>query len=121
MVRERNEGRPAVGDEGEPFATVEEAWLWYARCQVARDDGARVVAGLGRIERPCEPDDIAREVTRLYRGRRLCRAHVEILGRFGRRMAPPTRWAGNSAAEIGLWREALARLAPVLRHKGIVA
>ncbi len=41
-----------------PFISVEEAWFWYIAAMQARLDGARIVAGLGREIRPCEPVDI---------------------------------------------------------------
>jgi hypothetical protein len=121
MTIKRNVSRTLSGRAAEAFATSEEAWLWYAQCQIARDDGVRFVAGRGAVERPCEPDDIAREVQRLARGRVLRPRHLAVLGRFGQRMAPPDPWNGDTQAEAGLWHEALDRLATPLRHKGIVA
>ena len=35
-------------DAAEPFGTAEEAWFWAMNCLVAREDGARFVAGLPR-------------------------------------------------------------------------
>ncbi|WP_009870163.1 hypothetical protein [Paramagnetospirillum magnetotacticum] len=104
--------------EGEPFATPEDAWIWYAHCQMARDEGARFQAGLGDIARPCVPDDIAREVRRLYRHRVLRGAHLRVLVRFGDEAA---RTVGDDGGETRLWREALDRLAVPLRAKGIIA
>jgi hypothetical protein len=109
-----------TGEEGaeEPFATSEEAWIWYAQCQLARDEGARFTAGLGRVARPCHPDDIVREVRRLY-GRRVLRAaHLRVLARFGGGAAAPE---SGGAGDGRLWREALDRLDAPLRAKGIVA
>jgi hypothetical protein len=113
-------GRTVAGRAAEPFATCEEAWLWYVQCQIARDDGVRFTAGLGAVARPCEPDDIVREVQRLARGRVLRRSHLAVLGRFGWRLAPPDPWGDDTPAEASLWREALDRLATPLRRKGIV-
>lgn len=117
-----------TGEEGAdtPFATSEEAWVWYAQCQRARDEGARVSAGRGLVPRPCHPDDIVREVRRLY-GRRVLRpAHLRVLagvlagdGAAGDGWAAGGR-AGGAAAER-LWREALDHLDGPLRAKGIVA
>lgn len=120
MGRERYVPRRAAAATGEPFDTAEEAWLWYARCQIARLDGARFTAGLGEVTRPCEPDDIYRAVSHLLRRRTIGPGHVAVLGRFGLRMAPPDPWAGDSPGEAALWNEALDRLARVLRTKGIV-
>ncbi|MCY3830138.1 MAG: hypothetical protein OXF89_13480 [Rhodospirillaceae bacterium] len=47
-----------AADAAEPFDTAEEAWFWAMSCLVAREDGARFVAGLGLQERPCSPDDL---------------------------------------------------------------
>ncbi|MDO8606941.1 MAG: hypothetical protein Q7R40_10425 [Phaeospirillum sp.] len=105
----------------ESFTTAEEAWFWYARCQIARDDGVRFTAGLGAVARPCEPDDIAREVQRLYRARVLLSCHLGVLVRFGRRLAPPDIHDDGTAAEAMLWEESLDRLTTPLRQKGIVA
>ncbi|HTH17261.1 MAG TPA: hypothetical protein VL974_11460 [Magnetospirillum sp.] len=103
-----------------PFATAEEAWLWFARCQLARIEGVRFTADSGEVARPCEPDDIYRAVAHLQRGGRLGSAHVTVLGRFGCRLAPPDPWAGDAPEEARLWGEAMGLLDPVLRNKGIV-
>ncbi len=121
MAHIRYTARPLARCNGEPFHTAEEAWLWYAHCQIARDEGARFSAAVGAVARPCDPDDIVKEVQRLYRDRALRRSHLSVLGRFGRRLAPPDPWAGDTPGEASLWAEALDRLATPLRRKGIVA
>lgn len=121
MARDRYVGCVLSDQAAEPFTTVEEAWLWFVRCCVARAEGARFGAGRGEVARPCEPDDIAREVGRLYRGRILRPAHLAVLDRFGRRLAPPDPWAGDSQIDALLWAEALDRLATPLKRKGIVS
>jgi hypothetical protein len=108
-----------VGD-ARPFDTAQEAWFWYAQCQIARNDGVRFRAGRGEI-RPCEPDDIYRAVNGLVRRRVLDSGHVTVLGRFGRRLSPPDPMAGDTPGEAALWDEALDRLTTVLRGKGIVS
>ncbi|MCW2245348.1 hypothetical protein M2352_000939 [Azospirillum fermentarium] len=107
--------------EGIPFPTAAEAWFWAVQAQVAKNDGARVAAGLGLVVRPCEPGDIIRAVDRLHRRRQLTRDHLHVLVHYGRRMdAPkPDRWREQRAAS--LWREAFAVIAPALVEKGIVA
>lgn len=102
----------------EPFATVEDAWVWYSQCQRARDDGARYVAGAGAVARPCAPDDIVREVRRLYRHCVLRGAHLRVLVRFG---CDGGMAMGGDETAGRLWREALDRLEAPLRAKGIVA
>jgi len=121
MARDRYIGCVLSDQTAEPFTTVEEAWLWFVRCCAAREDGARFGAGRGEVARPCEPDDIAREVGRLYRGRILRPAHLKVLDRFGRRLVSPDPGAGDSAADALLWEEALDRLATPLKRKGIVS
>ena len=102
----------------ESFATPEDAWVWYSQCQRARDEGARYRAGNGDVARPCAPDDIAREVRRLYRRRILRGAHLRALARFGGENGVVV---GDGDAAGRLWREALDRLGTPLRAKGIVA
>lgn len=121
MGRERYVPRPLNRATGEPFATAEEAWLWFARCQIARLDGVRFTAGIGDVARPCDPDDIYRAMDGLFRRRAIGRDHLQVLGRFGLRLAAPDPFAGDTPAEAALWAEALDRLAATLRGKGIVS
>lgn len=121
MVRTHGAAGRLCIREMEAFTTAEEAWFWYARCQIARDEGVRFTAGLGAVARPCEPDDIVREVRRLHRANMLRSAHLRVLGRFGHRLSPPNPHGDDSTVEAGLWEEALDRLTTPLRHKGIVA
>jgi hypothetical protein len=104
-----------------PFDSSESVWFWFVQAQTARQDGARFVAGLSDLPRPCEPLDILRIVDRLYRQRRLMRDHLAVLAFYGRRLlAPDPRRPAEQRAQL-IWREALDRLDPVLRGKGIVA
>ena len=120
MSQTRSHNRPPSLRETESFSTTEEAWFWYVQCQIARDDGVRFTAGLGAVERPCEPDDIIREVHRLHRRQALKRSHMSVLERYGRRLSPPNPHGDDSPIEARLWDEALDRLSTPLRHKGIV-
>lgn len=118
MALKRNIRQTLDGRGEEPFATPEDAWIWYSQCQRARDEGARFREGIGAVSRPCAPDDIAREVRRLVRRRILGRAHLRALALFG----GEDGGAGGDADVAGrLWREALDRLETPLRAKGIVA
>lgn len=111
---------PIDEDSHTPFADAEEAWFWSVQATDAKYAGARITAGLGLVPRPCEPGDIVRAVDRLYRQRRLCRDHLLVLVHYGRRaMRPDPDHRREERASI-LWTEAFARLAPVLRAKGIV-
>lgn len=118
MAIKRNIAQTFCDRDEEPFATPEDAWLWYSHCQRARDDGARFREGMGAVARPCAPDDIAREVRRLVQRRVLGRAHLRVLALFGGegRVA-----VGDGGGAERLWREALDRLETPLRAKGIVA
>jgi hypothetical protein len=102
MAHLRAPARHLCMRETECFATSEEAWFWYVQCQIARDDGVR-------------------EVGRLHRSRVLRPAHLDVLGRFGRRLTPPNPHGDDTPVEAGLWEEALDRLTTPLRRKGIVA
>lgn len=105
----------------EPFRSAEEAWLWTMAALIARRDGARVVAGLGAVARPCEPDDVVKCLDRLYRQRRIDLAHARVLRIWGeRQQAPDPRYA-EEKRDWQVWREAIDRLEWPLRVKGIVA
>jgi len=114
---------PAEPDDplAQPFASAAEAWFWYMACHQAKLDGARVVAGLGEVRRPCEPVDIYRIVARLYQRRRLRPQHLRILVRYGRSMLPPDPHRPGRGDDLRLWQEGLQRLGEALAEKGIVA
>ena len=103
-----------------PFDDTEQAWFWFIQAQQARQDGARIRAGQGLFIRPCEPVDMLRILDRLYRQRRLLRDHLLVLAHYGRRMLAPDAARPQEARALLLWREAMDRLTPVLREKGIV-
>ena len=104
-----------------PFRSAEEAWLWTMAALVARRDGARVRAGIGRAPRPCEPDDVVKCLDTLYRRRRIDLVHARILRIWGERQAAPNPGFASERGDWRLWREALERLEWLLRVKGIVA
>lgn len=99
----------------EPFASAAAAWFWTMQALVARRDGAVLRGGVGKVERPCEPDDVVKCLDRLYRTRRIDLQHARILRIWGERGEEPKR--GSDAA---IWREAMQRLDLPLREKGIV-
>lgn len=105
---------------GVPFPSAEEAWFWFIQAQEAKAAGARVRAGLGLTERPCEPLDIYRAVDRLYRQRKLLRDHLHVMAHYGRRLSAPDSSRDREARAAALWTEAFEQLAPLLRQKGIV-
>lgn len=120
MPRTARSPRPVSCATPQPFASPEELWFWFSASWAARQDGARILAGQGDTERPCEPVDVMRIVDRLYRQRRLVIDHVKVLAHYGRRHLPPDAGLRTEARAHHLWHEALGRLEPVLRSKGIV-
>jgi hypothetical protein len=120
MKRQKRAPTPATAVAGVPFDNAEEAWFWTTQCLLARNDGARIVAGLGLVTRPCEPEDLLGTVERLHRQGPLTRHHLGVLADYGRRLqAPDARNRGEERA-ARLWDEALDRCATVWRRKGIV-
>jgi hypothetical protein len=103
-----------------PPASAEEAWFWTMAALTARRDGARLRAGLGRVARPCEPDDVVKCLDTLYRRRRIDLVHARILRLWGERQCAPNPGFALERCDWRLWREALDRLEWPLRVKGIV-
>lgn len=106
---------------GAAFATAEEAWFWFVRCQQVRREGAQLGDGNPQSARPCDPDDVYCAVMSLARQRVLRSSHLKVLGTFGLFGRPPDARCGDEAAAARLWDEALDRLSTVLRIKGILA
>ncbi|MDB5413772.1 MAG: hypothetical protein JWR10_2107 [Rubritepida sp.] len=105
----------------EPFASAEEAWFWTMSALTARREGARITAGKGLAQRPCEPDDVIKCLDRLYRQRRIELAHARIMRIWGERGVSPSAKHIQERGDYRLWREAMNRLEWPLREKGIVA
>ncbi len=103
-----------------PFGGPADAWFWFMQCHMAREDGARIGKGRGGVPRPCEPIDVIRVIDRLFRQRRLLRDHICVLAHYGRRLLPPDPTRPREQRAYGLWIEALERIDPVMRRKGIV-
>ncbi len=105
----------------EPFRDAEQAWLWTMAALKARSEGARFAANLGKVLRPCEPDDVIKCLDRLYRQRRIDLVHARVLRHWGDRQMPPNPAFARERCDWKLWREAMDRLEWPLRIKGIVA
>ncbi len=116
----KNTEKQEVEKTGEPFNSVVEAWFWFIQAQQARNDGARIQAGLSLTERPCEPADILKILDRLYRNRMLLRDHLLVLRYYGRRQMQPDPYRVKEARAATIWKEAINRLEPVFIRKGIV-
>src|SRR5271166_3004587 len=113
-------GLPAPGRPTEPFRSAEEAWFWTMSALAARRDGARYTANLGRVGRPCDPDDVVKCLDQLYRRRRIDLLHARILRIWGERQSAPNPAFASEPNDARIWREALERLEWPLRVKGIV-
>ena len=105
----------------EPFTSAEDAWFWTMAALIARREGARLSAGRGAVQRPCEPDDVVKCLDRLYRQRRIELLHVRIMRNWGERGYGPNPRIPAERSDLRLWREAMDRLDFPLRAKGIVA
>jgi hypothetical protein len=104
----------------EAFRSAEEAWFWTMAALTARREGARIVAGAGLKQRPCEPDDVIKCLDRLYRQRRIDLIHARIMRLWGERGATPDPRALREKNDWRIWNEAMRRLDWPLRMKGIV-
>ena len=121
MPRDIFDTRPDDSIPPVPFVTPAEAWFWFMQCHAARQAGARVGKNRGGVARPCEPIDVIRVVDRLFRQRRLLRDHICVLAHYGRRLMPPDPGRSREQRAHELWAEALDRMDPVMRRKGIIA
>ena len=110
----------ATPDDTQPFKSAEEAWFWFIQAQTARNEGAKIVAGAGLYQRPCEPVDIITALERLYRARRVTIDHIMILRHYGQRLMSPDPRRAKEIRAHGLWKEALSKLEEVLIAKRIV-
>ncbi len=120
MPRDCLAPRPVGTMPERPFTSAEEAWFWFMQSHEALHAGARLRAGEARVPRPCEPVDVLRVVERLYRQRRLLREHLAVLGHYGRRVIAPDPRRRREQRARALWDEAIDRIEPPLRGKGIV-
>jgi hypothetical protein len=100
------------------FSSAAEAWFWTVGALQARRDGAQRRGGV--ISRPCVPDDILCCLERLYQTKRIDLRHAKVLRVWGERQCAPGL-ESKSQGESVLWQEALSRLEPQLRQKGIVS
>ena len=104
-----------------PFASAEAAWFWAWPAWAAKMEGARIVAGLADVPRPCEPSDVVNAVRRLLRRGALHMNHLEALVAWGAQGQAPNYERPRERIAWSRWRDAMDALEPVLREKGIVA
>lgn len=103
-----------------PFHSGEEAWFWFMRTEKARADGGRAT-GMTSATRPCDPDDIYRCVSRLYRERALYPRHLEVLGEYGFLDRVPFPDLDREIIDWMIWTDAMDVIEPSLKTRGIVA
>ena len=101
-----------------PFNSSESAWMWCMEQLVKRRNGEHTPVVQ---HSPFSPDDIVKCLDRLYRRHRVDLVHVRILRIWGERQVAPNPAFPLERSDWRLWREALDRLEPVLRVKGIVS
>jgi hypothetical protein len=104
----------------QPFDSAEAAWFWTVSALAAREEGASAAGGR-LVARPCDPDDVIRSLDSLYRAGGIGPAHAHALRRWGRRGLTPDPARPGDSGDVKLWREAMERLDPRLRARGIVA
>lgn len=119
--RDRFAYRPLPVSQPTPFLDAQEAWFWFIRCRQIRYEGAPDFSTAITTERPCDPDDIYRAVTRLYRQKRLNAHHLRTLSQYGLAERTPDPRCEEEAPAAALWDEALEALDEALSEKGIVA
>jgi len=103
-----------------PFRDAEEAWFWFAHCQLLRNAGARFDRMSGQTQRPCDPDDIYRAATALRRRGRIGPRHIAVLARFGAALRVPDERLPSERHAASLWEQAMDALTTTLRSKGII-
>jgi hypothetical protein len=119
MPRPRRTARPQP-ETTEPFESAEQAWFWFVRTLIAKEDGARFVAGMSGVARPCEPVDMWRVIDRLTRARLLSPIELRVLRDYGCRGLPPDPLAMSEVDDDVLWRRGIEALEGELTRKGIV-
>lgn len=76
---------------------------------------------MGGVARPCDPDDIYRVAMTSARRGILLPSHVRALAEVGSLLAGSAASVSLPTLQNQVWIEALQRLEPALRAKGIVA
>lgn len=99
----------------EAFPDAESAWFWCVQTSEAIHSGARLEPGRATTPRPCEAVDIQTVVLRLARQKVLTDAHVRALVTYGPRQSRPKHKIPNA-----LWQQAMQRITPALKQKGII-
>lgn len=102
------------------FATAEEAWFWFMRSEKARTEGAKTDRWNTLSERPCDPDDIFRWVSRLYYEGIMVANHLLVMGEYGYLDRFPDRARDDEITDFVIWVDAFDTLEPYLRERGVV-
>ncbi len=109
----RNIARRPPPPPPQPFATAEQALVWFTRAQAGGEIGA--------VPRACQPAAVLQQIDRLWRHRLLLRDHLLVLAHYGRRGAAPRPQVKREARACTLWSEAVAVLEAPLRQLGLLA
>lgn len=107
-------------ENAEPFDSIEHCWFWFIAAYDARQNGARTIAGMSDIPRPCEPLDILKAFDTLYRNRILTLEHARVLAYYGRKGTPPNPSRPSHSRAFCLWIEAMRALEERLSRRGII-
>ena len=103
-----------------PFIDAEEAWFWFMRAQLAREEGLRFKGDGAETMRPCDADDIYRAVIGLARRHVIGGHHLRVLASYGVLGWPPDPRLAEQQYEYRLWDEAMDRLTSILKTKEII-
>lgn len=102
------------------FATAEEAWFWFIRCDAAREEGASSRDRTLHAARPCEPADIYRWLNALYKKGVLLPSHGYVLGYYGTLDRQPFADVEDEILDWIIWIDAFDYIDVVLREKGVI-
>jgi len=123
-MRGRTIIRVSDGPDGVPFDNVEDAWFWGLQGYLERLSGARVVAGMALVSRPCEPGDIIRCFNRLVAEGKITEQQRPVMLRCGQQMMAPDRGRADNERRINAdarhWEQGLFMLRSALKARGIV-
>ena len=83
-------------------------------------EGARSGVRDTVYERPCDPDDIFRVVSRLYYDHKMFPLHLHVMGEYGYLERFPDPEYDDEVIDYVIWVDAFDALEPTLIEKGIV-
>ena len=99
------------------FETAQDAWMWFCFCETTPKAKQ---SSCSEFSYPCEPSDIAIIIKRLFMQKKISKAQLDILEKYGIKQMPPHENYGDSKRICLLWKQALERILEPLRTKGII-